>query len=184
MEVTGRLSPDEFWEHTSELESRVLSEARQVRVFGLKEWIGPIMIGDWGWVDDRLSSAGLVHGTPDGDLSLQISTVVGDPRREVVRAIERATGISPREPDYENRHRAVRDSPGVAVSIPCDGVSVEFSKWGGPDRWWAAGGVDGVSIVIESRNYPVEDVALIETDDVKPYLEGWRDYMRRVRGGI
>lgn len=184
MKVTGRLSPDEFWEHVSQLESRVLSEARQVRVFGLVEWIGPIMIGHWGWVDDRLSSAGLVHGIPDGDVSVQIDTVVGDSRWEAVRAIERATGISPREPDYRSRHRLVRDSPGIAVSIPCNGVSVEFEKRGGLRRWWAAGEIDGVSIVIESRNCPVEDIALIEIDDLQPYLEGWREYVRIVRGGM
>ncbi|AJW41006.1 hypothetical protein NY08_2996 [Rhodococcus sp. B7740] len=61
---------------------------------------------------------------------------------------------------------------------------MEFSKWGGPDRWWAAGEVDAISLVIESRNYPVEDVALIEIDDVKPYVQGWRECMRCVRGGI
>ncbi|KZE98468.1 MULTISPECIES: hypothetical protein [unclassified Rhodococcus (in: high G+C Gram-positive bacteria)] len=184
MKVTGHMSPDEFWRDIDQSCDRVRLGAQGIGLFGLREWDGATMIGDWEWVNDLLSSGGLVHGTPDGDVSVQISTVVGDPRREVVRAIERATGISPWEPDYENRHRAVRDAPGVAVPMLCDGVSVEFSKWGGPDRWWAVGEVDGVSLVIESRNYPVDDVDLIEIDDVEPYLAGWRDYVRSFRGGI
>ncbi|AJW41007.1 hypothetical protein NY08_2997 [Rhodococcus sp. B7740] len=111
MEVAGRLSPDEFWEHMSQLESRVLSEARQVRVFGLKEWIGPITIGDWGWVDDRLSSAGLVHGTPDGDLSVQISTVVGDPRREW---FERSNAL----PEFPRGSPTTRTGTGQFATLP------------------------------------------------------------------
>ncbi|MGF0311908.1 hypothetical protein [Rhodococcus sp. IEGM1428] len=184
MQVSGRLSPEEFWEQMNRIEGRVLSGARQVRVFGLKEWVGPIMIGDWEWVDDRLSSAGLVHGTAHGDVSVQINTVVGDPRREVVRAIERATGISPGEPDYENLHQAVEDAPGDAVSILADGVSSEFTQWGGVDRWWAAGVVDDVALFLEGRNYPVHSVHLNEIDDVQPYLDGLREYVRTVRGGM
>ncbi|MCJ0980782.1 hypothetical protein MTX35_24025 [Rhodococcus sp. ARC_M12] len=61
---------------------------------------------------------------------------------------------------------------------------MEFQKWGGLQRWWAAGEIDGVSIVIENRNCPVEDIALIEIDDLQPYLEGWREYVRIVRGGM
>ncbi|MDV6259985.1 hypothetical protein [Rhodococcoides yunnanense] len=182
--MTGKLSPDEFWEQMNQIESRVLSGTRQIRVFGLKKWVGPIMIGDWEWVDDRLSSAGLVHGTPDGDVSVQINTVVGDLRREVARAIERATGISPRDPDYEIRHRAVEDAPGDDVSVLADGVSIEFTQWGGRDRWWAAGVVDDVALFLEGRNYPVHSVDLIEIDDVQPYLDGLREYVRTVRGGM
>ncbi|QII08042.1 hypothetical protein BH93_24020 [Rhodococcoides fascians A25f] len=184
MQVSGRLSPEEFWEQMNQIEGRVLSGARQVRVFGLKEWVGPIMIGDWEWVDDRLSSAGLVHGTPDGDVSVQINTVVGDPRREVVRAIERATGISPMQPEYESRHQAVMDAQGDAVSILADGVSIEFTQWGGRDRWWAAGVVDDVALFLKGRNYPVHSVDLTEIDDVQPYLDGWREHVRAYRGGM
>lgn len=161
MDVTGRLSTKEFWQHMSQIESRVLSEFRQVRVFGLREWVGPIMIGDWEWMDNQLSSAGLSHGAPGDDVSVQIKTVTGDPR-----------------------YRAVQDPQLEPVSMIVDGVNVEFTQWGGRDRWWAVGNVDDLALVIEGRNYPLHTVELVEIDELTPYLDGWREYMRSVRRGM
>ncbi|WP_415975976.1 hypothetical protein [Rhodococcus sp. 077-4] len=180
MDVTGHLSPDEFWRHIDRSVDRVRLGADGIRLFGLKGWKGATMIGDWEWADDRLSCAGLMHGTPSDDVSIQINSVVGDPFDEMARAVGRAVGFAPSESDYGNRYREIRD----AVPILADDVRTDFTSWGGHNRWWAAGEVDGVSLVIESRNFPVEDIDLIEIEDVDPYLAGWQDHLRTVRGGM
>ena len=114
--------------------------AHETRLFGLQGWDGQVMVGDWEWQNERLMTAGLAHGTPDDDISVQILTVAGDPHPEAVRSISRATGVSPLEPGYESKREAIRDAP------------VEFTMWGGPSRWWAAGDVNDAGVMIESRD--------------------------------
>lgn len=183
MQISGRMTPEEFWRHVDETDEKVRLAAATTRLFELEQWEQSIMIGSWEWEDQQLKSAGLAFGTPDDEVSVHIATVVGDPRREAFRAISRATGVLPGDPDYKDKRR-VQESPGDAVALKIDGVGVEFEMWGGPSRWWAAGQVDGVGITIESRNYPVEQFSLVEVDDVGPYLLGRRTFLQAVRGEV
>jgi len=130
----------------------VRAAAHETRLFGLQGWDGQVMVGDWEWQNERLMTAGLAHGTPDDDISVQILTVAGDPHPEAVRSISRATGVSPLEPGYESKREAIRDAPGDVLSILVDGAPVEFTMWGGPSRWWAAGDVNDAGVMIESRD--------------------------------
>lgn len=184
MQISGRMTPEQFWRHIDETDAQVRLAAATTRLFGLEQWDESIMIGDWGWESQRLQTAGLAYGTPDDDVSVHIATVIGDPRREAFREISRATGVLPSNPAYKDERRRIQESRGEAVTLRIDGVGVEFEMWGGPSRWWAAGHVDGVGITIEGRNYPVEQLSLIEVHDVEPYLLGRRTFLQAARGEL
>ena len=182
MRIVGHLTPDEFWRRVESGEEQVRAGASSIPTYGLSGWGGPIMIGDWEWENKELILAGLAHGTPDADSCVEVVTTVHDPRRQAVRSMERAIGLTPIDADYERRHRAIQDVTGGEVQIRVDGRATTFTTWGGRERWWAAGTVDGLGVVLETRRYPLEQVDLVRIDDVEPYLAGRREYIRLCRG--
>jgi len=182
MRIVGHLTPDEFWRRVESSEEQVRAGTSSIPIYGVSGWGGPIMIGDWEWEDKDLILAGLAHGTPDADSCVGVVTTVHDPRRQTARSMERAIGLTPIDVDYERRHRAIQDATGSGVQIRVDGRATTFTIWGGRERWWAAGTVDGLGVVLEARRYPLEQVELARVDDVEPYLAGWREYIRLCRG--
>ena len=182
MRIAGHLTPDEFWRHIDSIEEQVRAGAGSMPTYGLNDWDGPIMISDWEWQDKELILAGLAHGTSATDSWVQVLTTVHDPRRHAARSIERAIGVTPIDTDYERRRRAIQDVPGSDVPIWVDGRPTTFTTWGERERWWAAGIVDGLGVVLEGRQYPLDQVDLVRVDDVEPYLAGLREYMRACRG--
>ncbi|MFD6063007.1 hypothetical protein [Rhodococcus wratislaviensis] len=182
MRIVGQLTPDEFWCRVESGEEQVRAGAGSLPTYGLEGWDGPIMIGDWEWDDKELILASLAHGTPDTNSAVEVVTTVHDPQRQAVRSMERAIGLTPIDADYARRHRAIQDVPGSEIQIRVNGRPTTFTTWGGRERWWAAGTVDGRGVVLEGRRHPLEQVDLVRVDDVEPYLAGRREYLRECRG--
>lgn len=184
MQISSRMSPDDFWRQVEKTHDHVRSSVDSTRLFGLAGWDGPAMVGDWEWEDQVLKRAGLAFGGPDDDVSVHVVTVGDDPRRDVVRALSRSTGLRTGDPGYEYKSESIRKSRGESVWLTVDGVGVEFEMWGGPSHWWAAGHIDSARVTIESRNYAVDRVHLVEVRDIDPFLEGRRQYLQAARGEL
>ncbi|WP_194918244.1 hypothetical protein [Catenulispora rubra] len=113
MRMTGKLSPQEFWQRIDQGEARIRAEASALPLFGIDGWTGPRMTGDWGWENDRLVSAGLAHGDrQDGGAFIQVHTTSDDPT-ESVAGRRMATRMPTIEPDQFPTLRAeLRADPG------------------------------------------------------------------------
>ena len=182
MRIVGHLTPDEFWRRVESSEEQVRAGASSIPIYGLSGWGGPIMIGDWEWEDMDLILAGLAHGTPDADSCVGVVTTVHDPRRQTVRSMERAIGLTRIDVDYERRHRAIEDATGIG-SRSVSTVVRPPSRSGEDVN---AGGPLAPSTASESFSKPVDirwsRLNSLRVDDVEPYLAGWREYIRLCRG--
>ncbi|WP_119699070.1 hypothetical protein [Rhodococcus ruber] len=184
MHIAGHLSPEEFWRRIDAGDEQVRGSVGAFPLYGLHGWTGPVMLGKWQWENGQVTTAGLVYGTPATEVSVEVVTTVHDPRRRAVTAIERAVGVSPADARCAGHHHRIARAAAREVQIRVDGRDLIFSAWGGSERWWPAGTVEGAGIVVQARRYPPDRVVLVAVHDVEPYLSGRRAYLLTVRGGV
>jgi len=183
MRYAGQRSPEEFWARIAEMEQRVGDTATILPCYGLANWSGLLMVGDWAWENDQLVTVGLGHGDPAGDGPVvQVRTTVHDPRREAASLRMTAEGAPRGKDDFLRRRHDVEAVPAVEVDIPLDSTPVRFQVWRRADRWWAAADHGAHGLVIESHRLPTDEITLVRVHDIEPYLAGRRAHLRALRG--
>jgi len=183
VQLSGWLSPEQFWAHMDALEQRMRSTARVLPCYGLAEWPGRRLVGDWEWEDDRLVRVGLAHRDQAGDgTRLQVLTVVDDARREVMSLRMRKRGTPYARQERLRGHHEAESVAANQIDIPVDGVPIRFDIWRDGDLWWTAANHSGFGLVVEARGISPESVALVRVYDIEPYLTGRRQYLRELRG--
>jgi len=179
----GRLSPEEFWARIAEMEQRVRDTATILPCYGLANWSGLLMVGDWAWENDQLVTVGLGHGDPAGDgPAVHVRTTVHDARREAASLRMTAERRPHDKDDFLRRRHEVDAVPAVEMDIPVDSTPVRFQVWRGADRWWAAADHAAHGLVIESYRMPTDGIKLVRVHDIEPYLAGRRAHLRALRG--
>ena len=186
MRITGRLTPEQFWARMTAMEDDVRAQAHLLPLYGLTDWPGERILGEWGHMDGRLTTAGLLHGefdNGDGAEGTRVQVMV-DTRapREVVQNL-RLTGASPFDKEAALAARQQAGSPPTGtVTIPVNGDSEVFDHWVDGSTWYAARQHHGHALVIEARNVRPDELALVTVDDIEPYLAGRRAWLRHKRG--
>jgi len=187
MRITGKLSPQEFWERIDEGEARVRAEAGALSLFGVNGWTGPRETGDWEWVNDQLASAGLAHGARQGGGAfIQVKTTTEDPTEAVIGR-RMAALMSATEPqDFPTLRSRLRADTGASVLVTIDDEPCEFRQWRDADDnggWVAASRHGEAGLVIEaSADVDITQLRLVRVTDIEPYIAGRRARLRRARG--
>lgn len=182
MHFAGRLTPEQFWARMSALEDQIRAQAHLLPLYGLAEWPGPRMVGDWGSVNGELTTVGLSHGEPDNGPRVQVMVDTRDPSDPVIErrmsavdhGLDRATVMAALD-------QAGSPATGT-VTITVDGNPEVFDHWVDGPTWYAARRHHEHALVIEARDVSPADVALVRVDDIEPYLAGRRALLRRRRG--
>jgi hypothetical protein len=165
--VAGWLSPEQFWARLDELDEQMRTVAHLLPLYGVADWTGPVMTGDWEWHNGRLELAELAHGDPLGEgLCIAVATSTDAP----------APGGLP-------GHEHI-DAAAGTVEISVGGQLVEFTCWRDAHAWSAIGRLVDHHLRIQARGITAGQVALIRITDIEPYLAGRRSYLRAARGGI
>jgi len=156
-------------------------------LYGLAGSSGLRMIGEWGWSDGVLSTAGLAYGLPTGTGPwVEIVTTAG-PAEELVANRRTAIALAVEPPrDSETFQRVVdavtAEQPGE-VTIEVDGVGKTFRYWPqqpvgreGGAGWLAA--LDEVpGLVVAASRLEPHEVGLVAVADVEPYLAATKEYL-------
>jgi hypothetical protein len=182
MELTGWLTPDEFWEQFDAAESRVRASAGELPCYGVRGWSGPVALGEWDFGSHPPVTVSLVHGPAAGGARVQVWTTSQDARRTVDLYRMMADGPPKDQGDLVQRQHVLDAALSYELQIRIDGVPVPFSVWPDADHWWAAGVCSGYGVIIEGFGIRPETVALEGVHDVEPYLNGRRAQLRAVRG--
>jgi len=165
--VVERLSPEQFWARLDEFDEQMRAAAHLLPLYGVADWTGPVMTGDWEWHNDRLELAELAHGDPLGE-GLCIAV---------------ATSTDARAPAGLPGHEHI-DAAASTVGISVGGQPVELTCWRDAHAWSATGRLADHHLRIQARGITPEQVTLIRITDIEPYLAGRRSYLRAARGGI
>ncbi len=180
MRVVGRLSPEEFWARIAQGEQQLRDSAAVLPVYRVADWAGPVLVGDWGWENGELVTAGIAHDDRTG-AAVHVRTTVHDPRADVASLRMQAEG--PYDPaDALRRRRADAIAPGEDVAIRVDSTPVRFELWHEGDRSWAAATHAGYGLVVEGTGVAVDLLSLVRVDDIEPYLAARRQDLRLRRG--
>jgi len=182
MRFSGRLTPEQFWAHVSSMEDQVRAQAHLLPLYGLAQWDGPRMVGDWGTANGELTTVGLYHGEPDDGPRVHVMVDTRDPGDPVQ---ERRMSAVDHEADRDAVMAALdrAASPATAtVTISVDGNPEIFDHWVDGTTWYAARQHGEHALVIEAHDVSPDDVAVVRVDDVEPYLAGRRAWIRHKRG--
>lgn len=168
MHFGGRLTPEQFWQHMSDLDAGIRAAFPSFPVYGLPAWPASRMLAEWGYSNDVLTTAGLLYGDPDSSY-VHVRTTIGNTLDEALSAHATVLGdLPPGEPASQ-----------WTTTVPVDGEPVEFTTWSAADRFIAAA---PTRVVLEWRGVDPATFALARIDDLEPYLEGRHAYIRRLRG--
>ncbi|MEY9864068.1 hypothetical protein ABH935_009722 [Catenulispora sp. GAS73] len=185
MKITGKLSPQEFWARMDEGDARVRAESGALPLFGVADWTGPRMTGDWGWVNDRLTSAGLAHGDRQGTGAfIHVKTTTDDPT-EAALGHRMGAHLPLTDPEqFPTLRNRLRTDPGTPTTVTIDDEPHDFHQWSAPDGTWLAAGHHGeTALIIEaSAAVDITQLRLIRVTDIEPYIAGRRAHLRRLRG--
>jgi hypothetical protein len=183
MRTAGALTPEQFWARMTELDDRMRASAGLMPLYGVGNWTGPVMTGDWSWEDDRLTTVGLAHGDrPGGGRYVHVQITRGD-AESVVSNLRAAAHPGPRDHDQVlAMWQRLADAVPTAVDITVGGAVERFARWDDDDCWYAAGRHGGYGIVVEARDVAPDRISLVRVVDIEPYLVGRREYLRVLRG--
>ncbi|MBM7417049.1 MULTISPECIES: hypothetical protein [Nocardiaceae] len=188
MEITGHLTPDEFWTQQRAIEDQIRAESTTFPTYTVNGWNGVRVMGPWSRENDVLTSVTLRHGEVDWDGDgidgpfVEVTTTTKDAHRTALKAMLSAIGLTPMSPEYKRRREAIAATEARRVVVPVNGEDTDFEMHGGQERWWASATVGDHGVVIEARRHPVEAVALMSETDMEPYLDGLRAAIRTSRG--
>jgi len=172
MDLAGRLTPEQMDAVVADAQNRVRASFGSMPVFGVSGWTGPVMIGEWSWLD---GSRGLAHGNPDGDGSyVQVHTHPHDARLAVHDLRMSAAGVLGTFTDFDS-------PPDRLAEITVDATPVLFEVWEVDGNAWAGGNYLEHGIVVEARSSSIADLRLQRVIDIEPYLAGQLDLIRRAR---
>ncbi len=189
MQISGQLSPEDFWARVDEVDRELRASFPHWSVYGLSQWNGSSTVGEW---DHRGSTrvigysrwGGAKGAYPSSEalpFDLQVHTREGD-SRVVVEALRRRSA-SLEERSYA-WYRPVGDDdalPDRIVDIVVDGRLEPFEVWIRGRFWWAATSIGDRTIVVEAADVVLEEVALDRIDDVETLIEMRHEWMRRMR---
>ncbi|MFE5839436.1 hypothetical protein [Arthrobacter sp. NPDC056493] len=185
MKVTGRLSPDEFWDEYGRMEDLVRESFGEVTCYGLSQWPGPIAVGEWDLGSSPSAAVGLEYGSGEAGRTVQVTTTSQDPRLTIAHRRLILDGPPASGEDLSRRLGRLTSERGEEVSLPVDGAEVLFEVWRDAGRWWAAGHHDGKSLILEGTpELDLSTVALLRVSDIEPYLQGRRAQIRAARGEL
>lgn len=179
----GRLSPEQFWAHVTELDDRVRAVADVLPCYGLAGWTGPRMYGDWSFEDGRLVTAGLAHGWLADGLRVQVLSTLRDSLTLVSTLRAQSRGIPRSREEAVQRQREMHTGPAEHATVVVEASPVPFRLWRDGDLWWAAGVHAGHDLVLEAQGVDVGEVELTRVHDLEPYIAGRRALLRDMRGG-
>jgi hypothetical protein len=112
MQVAGRLSPEQFWTRIAAGEQRMRGSAAILPIYGVAGWSESLMVGDRGWENGQLVTAGLAHGDPSGDgPSVHVLTTLHDPRTEAASLRMAHLGAPHDKHDFLRRIREADGAP-------------------------------------------------------------------------
>jgi hypothetical protein len=173
------LSPDEFWQRQTALDQQVRESFPRWLTYGLSDWGGTAMLGEWPLGDGTFRSIRYDDGP---DTTVVVASAEGDIDQAVEHLLMNLPG--PREPgsgapvaEPENRQRTLADA--VAIAVP--GAAIEFAGWHSGGFTVVGAAVGAVEIAVCWRGV---DAALLSIDlvsDVEPYLDGRREVIRAAR---
>lgn len=183
MRKAGQLTPEEFWARMARLDDQMRASAHVMPLYGVADWTGLIMTGDWLWQNDRLTTVGLVHGEQFGSGPyVHVRTTIDDPAA-VVTNLRMSAQLRPSDRDQflELRERLAA-TPTTGVEIAVDGRLEPFTRCDDGAFWYAATRHGGYGVVIEARDLTPGQINLVGVEDIEPYLAGRRAYIRALRG--
>jgi hypothetical protein len=184
MDCANRLGPEEFWAHMTRSEEQLRAAAQTLPWYGVADWTGLRMAGDWEFHNGRLARVGLAHGDPLGSGPyVHVTVCVADPV-EIVLDLRMAAagGWSGAEYDFLAVRRRLAEESVQESDIVVDGQVRRFSRWTDPTRWYAATSLGDYGLVVEARELAPAEIRLALVHDVEPYVEGRRAHLRELRG--
>jgi hypothetical protein len=180
MGVEGQRDQDGFWAIVAEGEQRIRETFPELPCFGLRDWDGGVMVGEW--IFDG-GPHGLLHGDPGlGSPYAQVLTTAHEVNQSIrtMRLGARAM-VEDKDAYLRQLDELDRQEPRM-VGIAVDGERVEFALWQDGDKWWAGAERGRYGIIIEASGLEAPAVALESVADIEPCLAARRTWLRQVRG--
>lgn len=179
MQFSGSLSPDEFWARMREIHSQMRDSFARRASFGLSDWDGSRMLGEWSLGDGTFRS--LEYARADASPTVMVATADGD--------VEDALGHVLMNLPFDDSVAAPRlmsadRTPARAsaqVSIPVSGQLVNFGVRTVARYTIADAAVGSYQIVIRAQGTELEGLRVDQIDDIEPYLAGRADMIRKMR---
>lgn len=186
MRFGGRLSRAAFAGLIDERHDRIRRSAGSLPLYGLLDWSGPRMIGQWGWSDGALHTAGLAYGVRGGTGPwTEIITTAGPAEQWVTDQRSAMAFAAQRDSDDEALRSAldaVTAEPPAEVAIEVDGAPRPFRYWRGqpvggdhPDWYAALAGTPG--LVVTASGLRPGELRLAAVAEVEPYLLATREHL-------
>jgi len=180
MDVDGQVEPDGFWAMVAEGEQRIRETFPELPCFALADWDGPVMVGEW---NEDNGPHGLLHGDPGLGLPhAQVLTTVHGVNQSI-RTMRLATGpmVSDTDSFRQKLNELELQEPRMA-GIAVDGQEVEFALWQDGGKWWAGAERDGYGIMVEAAGLDPDRVQLVRVENIEPYVDARRVWLRQLRG--
>ena len=165
---------------------RMRDDATRLPLYGIPDWSGIRLAGQWGWENETLSYAGLIFGDPAGTKPWIEVTTTNIAAEELRVSVSSGVAFETESPRDEETYRRLVDAassaPPEIMSIDLNGVHKPFRYW--PDepfgrergRGWRAV-LDGTpGLLIQASGMSAADVRLIRIVDIEPHLAGSREY--------
>ncbi|QHC69502.1 hypothetical protein [Rathayibacter sp. VKM Ac-2801] len=169
MHYGGRLDEAEYSAHLAEWAARVRSSFGDLPVWGVSDWSGRRLLGEWIFSGGPHGLSFLRADAVRGGAgpSVETRTTLGDPRQDVALLCGREES-----PSSFVRPEAL-PAPTRIAEIEVDGEQEPFEVWEGDGAVRAAASVRGHVLTLECRGVELERLALAEVDDIEPFVAGW-----------
>jgi hypothetical protein len=185
MDASGRLGPEEFWHRVDAIDEQVRQGAGTRVVYGLSSWHGEVFLAEWNLGRGRrvLNYGGIpsAHGlsasvvTAEDQTAAEMGGFLLQHRSPQARAIPAPAG--------ESRMALSAPATDRTADVLVGGKLVSFQRWDDD----AAGlilaadiGLVTIGLALSEREFP--RIAVDRVDDIEPYIEGRRAFLRRGRG--
>ncbi|MDQ0894914.1 hypothetical protein [Agromyces ramosus] len=189
MHVTGFLTPDEFWAVVDRGDDEVRRSFAERPVYAVRGWPGRAMISEWsfGGGSGIRSIAFLPAGWNGADYSadeakprVDVLVDLTEPRQMVAERI--AQGILARSGTPPTLPMPDAPAPDAIIELEVDGIGEPFEMWSDDAGERAAGRIGGVTVVLETVDHPIADIALERVTDLERFIAERRRWIRAQRG--
>ncbi|MGC9667411.1 hypothetical protein ACNTMW_12750 [Planosporangium sp. 12N6] len=182
MRKAGQLTPEQFWARMAQIDDQIRASAHVMPLYGAADLTESIMTGDWHWQNDRLTTAGLIHGEQSGSGPYVHVRITTDDPAAVVSDLRMRSHSDPRDKDpFLKLRERLASTPTTGVEIAINGRLEPFNRWDDGAGWYAATRHGGYGVVIEARELTPDQINLVRVEDIEPYLAGRRAYIRALR---
>jgi hypothetical protein len=173
------LSPDEFWQRQSTLDGEVQESFLHRTAYGIVDWSGTAMLGEWSLGDGTYRSLRFDDGPG-------VTVVVASADRAAEAALDHLlmnlpvslelrldTSAAPPE------HR--QPTPAGAVAISVSDIVTIFEGWNSAGFTVAGAAIGQVDLAVCWRGIDARLLRLAPVDAIEPFLEGRREFIRTAR---